>query len=760
MANSQTTAQNYIQNATFELINPVKWERITWEDTPVIFEISNESRSGNHSITLSADKGGNAAWITRVPVFQNFNYRLSGWIKTDNVVPLDGKGALIVLDFDQERAKVLTGTHDWTYVEFSFNTGNRQELTIYCLLGGHGKAVGKAWFDDLQLIPLPTDRHVQIEATKTRTPISKYIYGQFIEHLGRCIYGGIWAEMLEDRKFFDPIEDKNSPWQVTGEKTSVKMNTENPFVGAHTPELKITGGISGGISQTGLGLVSGKKYDGYIFIAGEKNAAPINVNLVWGKTKNDRQTVIINRIDEQFSKVPLRFTAGAGTDKGRLEIIGTGKGSFQIGTVSLMPADNIEGFRADVLELLRELNSPIYRWPGGNFVSGYNWKDGIGDRDRRPPRKNPAWQGVEHNDVGIDEFIVFCRLIGTEPFIAINTGLGDAKMAAEEVEYTNGPVDSPMGKLRAENGHPTPYQVKWWAIGNEMYSTWQLGHIPISDYVKKHNEIVLAMLAVDAQLQLIGVGEFHSGWSKTMLQECADYMDFISEHIYRGEKQNVPAHISQITQAIQEHAAGHRDLRRQEKSLAGKDIRIAMDEWNYWYGPHIYGELGTRYFMKDALGIAAGLHEYFRQSDIYFMANYAQTVNAIGAIKTNKTTAAFATTGLVLKLYRNHFGQIPVHVSPGAAPLDICAAWTADYAALTIGIVNPTNLTFNLPMIVKGAQFTGAGKKRTIQNDNPMAFNEPGQAASVEIREEEVKNFNNRLSVLPFSVALFRLDVK
>ena len=98
-----------------------------------------------------------------------------------------------------------------------------------------------------------------------------------------------------------------------------------------------------------------------------------------------------------------------------------------------MPADNVEGFRPDVLQLLRELNAPVYRWPGGNFVSGYDWRDGIGDRDRRPPRKNPAWKGVEHNDVGIHEFMALCRLIKTEPYIAVNSGLGDAAAAADEV---------------------------------------------------------------------------------------------------------------------------------------------------------------------------------------------------------------------------------------------------------------------------------------------------------------------------------------
>ena len=122
-----------------------------------------------------------------------------------------------------------------------------------------------------------------------------------------------------------------------------------------------------------------------------------------------------------------------------------------------MPADNVQGWRADTLARLEELDSPVYRWPGGNFVSGYDWKDGIGDPDRRPPRKNPAWKGIESNDVGIDEFMVLCRELGTEPFIAVNTGLGGAEAAAEELEYMNGAADEPDGPApRGERPSPSP----------------------------------------------------------------------------------------------------------------------------------------------------------------------------------------------------------------------------------------------------------------------------------------------------------------
>ena len=274
-------------------------------------------------------------------------------------------------------------------------------------------------------------KSVTIDTSKTNEPISKYIYGQFIEHLGRCIYGGIWAEMLEDRKFYYPVTADfspwqtieppdnrwsgagvpykiigGSPWQIVGPADNVTMVKENSYVGEHTPCINLVGERNpGGIAQSELGLVANKKYTGRVVIAGGPQAGPVKVSLIWGKDKKDRQSITIDELSSEFVKIPLAFKAGASTDNGRLEIVGYGKGMFKIGTVSLMPADNIKGFRADTIKLMKELNSPVYRWPGGNFVSGYNWRDGIGERDRRPPRKNPAWTGIEHNDVGIHEFM-------------------------------------------------------------------------------------------------------------------------------------------------------------------------------------------------------------------------------------------------------------------------------------------------------------------------------------------------------------------
>lgn len=596
-----------------------------------------------------------------------------------------------------------------------------------------------------QQAPQPT---VRIDAQSIGAPISKYVYGQFIEHLGRCIYGGIWAEMLEDRKFFYPIGTSESPWHVVG---PVEMVKENAYVGAHMPRLSGPAGIVHG----GLGLVAGKAYDGRIVLAGLQEACPVEVTLVWGEGPTNRQSLRIDTLTAAFEKHPLHFTAGASTDDGRLEIVVKGAGTMNVGVVSLMPADNVHGMRPDTLALLKELNAPIYRWPGGNFVSGYTWTDGIGDPDRRPPRKNPAWKGIEHNDFGLDEYMIFCRELGTEPYIVVNSGLGGVELAVQELEYANGAPETPMGASRAANGHSDPYGVVYWGIGNEMYGDWQLGHMPLQEYVKKHNVYADALRSKDPHVKLIGVGAT-GPWSETMLAECGGHMDLLSEHFYVQEKKKLVEHVRQVPNEIREKVKMHRQYHDRIPGLAGKPVPICMDEWNYWYGPDLYGEIGTRYFLRDALGIAEGLHEYYRASDVVFMANYAQTVNVIGAIKTSKTAAEFDTTGLVLKLYRKEFGVLPVPAAVTGGDIDVAAAWTEDKSALTVGVVNPTEKAQSLDLAVDGANMAGNGTRWIIAGSDPKAFNEPGKPARVQIQEESVV-VGRVLELPPCSVCLYRL---
>lgn len=184
-----------------------------------------------------------------------------------------------------------------------------------------------------------------------------------------------------------------------------------------------------------------------------------------------------------------------------------------------------------------------------------------------------------------------------------------------------------------------------------------------------------------------------------------------------------------------------------------------MDEWNYWYGEHIYGELGVRYYLKDALGIAAGIHEYARNTDVIYMANYAQTVNVIGCIKTTGTAAGFAATGLPLMLYRRGFGTVPI-AAEGGRPIEVMAAWTDDRTALTIGVVNPLADAQEVVFTLNNAALTGEGTVWTISGGDPMLYNVPGEEPKLVINESPVNGISDTLAVPGYSISLFRLTVK
>ncbi len=760
----------FVPNSSFEELegeNPKGWTPRAWQRGGAAFAVAPSGRTGARSVTVGSenDKGVDASWVAVVPVRPYSRYKLAGFIKTENVAAGTGRGAQINVNGEGDwRTAPLTGTLDWTQVDVEFEAGAVDAVEVTCLLGGWGRSTGQAWFDDVTLTRLSGRELgrpvVTIDGAKTGAPVSKYIYGQFIEHLGRCIYQGLWAELLEDRKFFEAVGEGESPWKPVGEPAAVTMDKVRPFTGAHTPRVALDGATPRGLVQGDLALVERRDYVGRVVLAGDAGAAPVTVSVVWGEAPEARWSLTVDALGRDFRTVPFAFKAGATTAAARLEIVSSGRGSFRVGTASIMPADNIDGFRPEVVALLKELDSPVYRWPGGNFVSGYDWRDGIGDRDRRPPRKNPAWTGIEHNDVGIHEYMDLMRLIGAEPYITVNSGLGDAAMALEELQYANGAADTPMGRLRTANGHPEPWGVTFWAIGNEMYGDWQLGHMPLSDYVKKHTQFAVAMKAMDPTIKVVAVGAV-GRWSETMLAEASNHMDLVSEHFYVQHKPGLLAHVDQAPAEVRRIAEAHRKYRATIPPLRDKPVPVALDEWNYWYGPHVYGELGTQYFLEDALGVAAALNEYARQSDVYFMANYAQTVNVIGAIKTSKTAAVLDTTGVILALYRKHFGTVPVAVGGAPEPLDVMACWKDESkTVLTLSVVNPTKSAVTLRLDAGDLTLPKSARLFLVGGLDPRACNVPGQEPQVSVHETADAPFGRTIMVPPISVSLYEIGVR
>ena len=333
------------------------------------------------------------------------------------------------------------------------------------------------------------------------------------------------------------------------------------------------------------------------------------------------------------------------------------------------PLADARGFRADVLEAARPLRIPILRWPGGNFVSGYHWLDGVGPKDARPRRAELAWYAEESNRFGTDEFIEYCRVLETEPFICVNMGSGTMDEAQAWVEYCNGTGNTSWANLRRANGHPEPYRVKYWGLGNEMYGGWQIGNMNAHDYVKKARAFAMVMKRTDPSIQLIGCGQNGwSEWDEIVLNGLAELVDFHSIHLYTGARDHYTTVFSshQAERAIRICAALIERVRALQRIT--HPIHIAFDEWNVWYRTRSHedrvGGVEERYDLSDALAIATYLNGFIRHCREVRIANFAQLVNAIAPIFTNPTGLFLQTIYHPLRLYADamHTVALDVHV--------------------------------------------------------------------------------------------------
>jgi alpha-N-arabinofuranosidase len=605
----------------------------------------------------------------------------------------------------------------------------------------------------MQGAAMAAEPEITVDLGKEGAAISPYLYGQFIEHLGRCIRDGIWAEKLKDRKF---LLEPGKSWQITkpeGAVFDVVHDTAGAYAGDHCMALHVRDPKGGacGIRQGGIGLAAGKEYVGYAILAHVGPAAPVAVRLAWGDGADAGQTVTLADVGRAYRKFPLRFKAAATTDAATLSVTLSQPANLWLACLSLMPAENTRGMRTDTLDLIRRLAPPITRWPGGNFVSGYRWKDAIGDRDRRPPRWERAWNDVEDNDFGIDEFMTFCKEVGTEPYIAVNTGLGSVGDAADEVEYANGSARTRWGSERAAGGAFEPYKVVWWGIGNEMYGGWQLGNVPVERYALRHSAFVEAMRGRDPAIKVIAVGN-PGGWNDVVLPACATHMDLLSGHHYTERKFRMPltpedagkyeqgfvAYSGAVAGGVRGLVADFRK-RLQAGSPEVRQVRLAVDEWGIvrdWNaapdGPGV-GSFEHYYSLGDAIAVARAMHEILRSADVVSMANWAQTVNVIGTIKTSRTAAALDPAGHVLALYRAHFkGSLVPFAAAGDTPVDVVAARDKKSGVLAIGLVNfSPRSDVSVRVRAAGAPKVGAVAGWRISAADLGAVNVPGQPEAV-----------------------------
>src|SRR3989441_368503 len=337
------------------------------------------------------------------------------------------------------------------------------------------------------------------------------------------------------------------------------------------------------------------------------------------------------------------------------------------------PLADARGFRTDVLDAVRPLRIPILRWPGGNFVSGYHWLDGVGPRVKRPRRSELAWYAEESNRFGTDEFIEYCRLLGTEPYICVNMGTGTMDEAQAWVEYCNGTGNTYWANLRRRYGHEEPYKVKYWGLGNEMYGIWQIGALSPEDYAKKAIEFAKVMKWTDPSIQLVGCGENGwSEWDRIVLEELAPFVDYHSLHIYTGSNdyyRNVfMPHQAERALSI---CRAMIDNVRYRKGI-DHPIYVAYDEWNVWFRERgAESGLEERYTLADALAIATFLNIFIRHCQTVRIANLAQMVNVIAPIFTNREGLFLQSIYHPLRLYAEHVQEVALDVSVNSDTYDL-----------------------------------------------------------------------------------------
>ena len=326
-----------------------------------------------------------------------------------------------------------------------------------------------------------------------------------------------------------------------------------------------------------------------------------------------------------------------------------------------------KGFRTDVAREVKELGVPIVRYPGGNFVSGYNWVDGVGPKTQRPVVLDRAWNSLETNQFGTNEFLEWCAVVGTEPLLGLNFGTGTVETAVAYVEYCNLARGTRWSELRRSHGFDRPHNVRYWCLGNEMDGPWQIGQLQAREYGRKARDAAKQMRVIDPDLQLIACGS--SGtfmptylvWDREVLEECYDQVDGISLHAYYGNTKEWSGNSTarflamnlDMDRQIHEIAAVCDYVRGLQRS--SKRLWLSFDEWNVWYrardtqatdghraaAPHLLEEV---YNLEDALLVGGFINTLLRNSDRVRVACLAQLVNVIAPLVTNETGVLRQTT--------------------------------------------------------------------------------------------------------------------
>ena len=410
------------------------------------------------------------------------------------------------------------------------------------------------------------------------------------------------------------------------------------------------------------------------------------------------------------------------------------------------PTADEDGFRGDVADLVRELGPTIIRYPGGNFVSGYQWEDGVGPKDTRPVRRDLAWKSIEPNLVGTNEFLRYCKRIAAEPMMAVNLGTRGIEAATALVEYTTLAEGSYWSDLRRSHGVADPWDIRVWCLGNEMDGPWQLGHKTAYEYGRLAAETAVALRRVNPNLELVACGtskpimSTFASWEAQVLEQAYAHVDYMSMHMYVDPDltDDVPTLLASGVEidAYIDSVIAASDYAR----AAGKHSKVmplSFDEWNVWYNsrPREIGEwpyapelIGDIYSMADALVVGSFLNSILRHSDRVRMACIAQLVNVIAPIRTERGGgAAWRQSTFYPFAFASRYGrgeslrvglQVGFHDTSrhqDVPDLDIAAVREPESGALTFFVVN-RDIAHTIPLELAVGGFVGFGEGARLQH--------------------------------------------
>lgn len=453
------------------------------------------------------------------------------------------------------------------------------------------------------------------------------------------------------------------------------------------------------------------------------------------------------------------------------------------------PHADEKGFRKDVLATLKELNYRSIRYPGGNFLSGYRWLDGVGPKDQRPVRRDLAWKSIETNQFGTNEFMEFCNLIDTEPMMGVNMGTGTIQEAANLVEYCNAPVGTQYADLRAKHGYADPHNVKYWCVGNEMDGPWQIGHLDAVEYGKKAREAAKMMRWHDPNIELVLCGSSNSAmptypdWDRTALELCWEQVDYHSMHYYAINHDDTPSYLA-LSAEFENFVDTLTGVLRyvKAKNRSKHDVYLSWDEWNVWYkdrsgngdwteAPHLSEEV---YNLEDALVVAQWMNVFLRKSDVLKIACIAQIVNVISPLTTTKDGLLKHTTYYPLLMFNQlasgqaldvavnspmyetaQFGDMPL--------LDVSSSYDPETGTSVVFIVNRSQ-TDDVPVDINWQDLKPKRVKSTRQlsGTDPKAvntFENPDNITLKSIDAPDIADGQTTMMLPPLSFTAIELEM-